>query len=329
MKRFSSLKAPRRTWRYWATAVLMLIAYAWLGGIVIGRVWESPLDVGWLLILGLYLYVGTAVWVGFSATRPSRVPIFMSDPEDVGFAYEPVMFESRDGLMLKGWFVPSQNGAAVVCAHGFRENRLGSVLVARMLVEEGYGVLVFDLRGHGESEGNLSTGGWAEIDDLLGAVDFVCHKKHINPKRLGVFGFSLGGQIALRAAAQDKRIAAVTTDGASAAVLYDHTYANRLQMSRQWLWNLIAYRVQRVLTGVAPPQEGVMQSMERIGPRAVLLIAAGGRNERNCNREFFRRAKEPRELWVVPEARHGRVIEERPEEYQETVLDFFDFNLLG
>lgn len=318
----NSHAAPQRGWRYWLVALVVLLVYAWVGTALFDWVLTHPRDLGWLLVLGLFLYVGTAAWVGFNATRPSRLPLFITAPEELGFTYEEIVFTSRDGIPLSGWYVPGHNGAAVVLTHGFRENRLGSVPIARMLVKAGYGVLLYDLRGHGRSRGNLCTWGWTETNDLRAAVDYLCGRAEVDPQRVGAYGFSLGGQIALRTAAQDKRIRAVLSDGANPAVLQDHTYANRIQMSRHWLWNFIGYGFQALLTGLRPPL-GVADSIGQIAPRPVLLIATGRGHERNNNREYFRRAGEPRELWEIPEAKHGEGPYRCADEYEEKLLTFF------
>lgn len=319
----SSPNGSRRGWRYWLMALAILFIYAWGASFLVDQVLARTADLGWLVLLGFYFYLGMALWMGFSVTRPIRVPLFMTAAADVGFDYEEVQFQSRDGLSLSGWYVPSQNGAAVILNHGFRENRLGGIPVARMLSKRGYGVLLYDLRGHGRSEGNLSTWGWAEVNDLLGALDFVCGRHEVDAQRVGVYGFSLGGQIALRTAAQDRRIRAVVADGTSPAVLSDHTYNSRFQMSRRWLYNVIAYQFQALLIGIRPPA-GVAELIGQIAPRPILLISTGTRNERNNNREYFRRAGEPRELWEIADIQHGEGPSRYPEQYEERVLTFFD-----
>jgi hypothetical protein len=78
-------------------------------------------------------------------------------PENhLGPAHEDVSFETSDGLTLRGWYVPSKNGAAVISFPG----RKGPQKPARMLARHGYGVLVFDRRGEGESDGEPNIFGW-------------------------------------------------------------------------------------------------------------------------------------------------------------------------
>ena len=83
--------------------------------------------------------------------------------------YEDVQFTTSDGYLLKGWYVPSRNRAAVISFPG----RSGTRLQARMLARHGYGVLLFDRRGEGESEGDWNVFGWQGERDLHAAVAFL------------------------------------------------------------------------------------------------------------------------------------------------------------
>ena len=84
-----------------------------------------------------------AAWV-FTHTARAVVPA-----DRLGVAHEDVRFTTSDGLELEGWYVPSRNGAAVIAFPG----RNGPQQQARMLARHGYGVLLFDRRGEGRSDG--------------------------------------------------------------------------------------------------------------------------------------------------------------------------------
>ena len=88
---------------------------------------------------------------------------YVPTPE-LGTAYEDVSFTTSDGLRLEGWYVPTKNGATVVVIPG----RKGPQKPARLLAEHGYGVLLFDRRGEGESEGDPNGFGWAGTRDVRG-----------------------------------------------------------------------------------------------------------------------------------------------------------------
>src|SRR6185436_714092 len=118
-------------------------------------------------------------------------------PAKLGAAYTQVAFTTSDGLQLKGWYVPSKNRAAVIAFPG----RKGPQTQARMLVRHGYGVLLFDRRGEGESEGDPNALGWAGERDLGAAVAFLQRRSDVDRARIGGIGLSVGGELLLQAAA--------------------------------------------------------------------------------------------------------------------------------
>ena len=72
-------------------------------------------------------------------------------------------------MQLSGWYIPSRNGAAVISFPG----RASSQQRAKLLARHGYGVLLFDRRGEGESEGDPNLFGWQGERDIHAAVAFL------------------------------------------------------------------------------------------------------------------------------------------------------------
>jgi len=75
-------------------------------------------------------------------------------PVDEGLDYGDITLNTRDGVKIRGWYIPSQNRATVILLHSMAANRLGTMDQALMFVRNGYGVLMIDLRVHGESGGD-------------------------------------------------------------------------------------------------------------------------------------------------------------------------------
>lgn len=105
-----------------------------------------------------------------------RLPL-EANPESTGLAYRDVSFTSRvDRILLKGWFFPGDKEQVVVIVHGGYQNRVdenvGTLGLTKELVSSGYNVLLFDLRGRGESEGKGQTLSYID-EDIGGAVDFL------------------------------------------------------------------------------------------------------------------------------------------------------------
>ncbi len=114
----------------------------------------------WWLKLGLALilvvavaFLGISGFLGYSMTKVERVPI-EENPALLGLKYEDVSFSSRvDELILSGWYLPARNSEQVVImvqgGEGHRaDSSIGMLDIASGLVEHGYSVLMFDLRGH-------------------------------------------------------------------------------------------------------------------------------------------------------------------------------------
>jgi dienelactone hydrolase len=137
-------------------------------------------------------------------------------PADAGLQYEDVSFEAPDGVRLRGWFIPRDGegpGPAVVFVHGWLWNRLGNVggqvpvpdkdvdflPAAKGLHDAGFGVLLFDVRHHGESDAGrmpLTYGPW-ESRDFVGAVRYLRGRPDVDGERIGAIGTSMGGNIVL------------------------------------------------------------------------------------------------------------------------------------
>ena len=117
---------------------------------------------------------------------------------DLGAPYEDVEFTTSDGLRLKGWYIPSRNGAAVISFPG----RASSQKRAKLLARHGYGVLLFDRRGEGESDGDPNLFGWQGERDVHAAVAFLEGRPDVDPERIGGIGLSVGGEMMIEAAAE-------------------------------------------------------------------------------------------------------------------------------
>jgi pimeloyl-ACP methyl ester carboxylesterase len=190
---------PRRHWRGLAIALALLLALA---------------------------YVGPSVYVANTLTHPRHLPT-TTEPHALGLAVEPVAFPSRiDRLTLRGWLLSAplartaRPAGLIVFVHGIYGVRddptIGLVPIAAELVDAGYDVLLFDLRGHGESDGDRTSLGWYERRDLQGALDWAEARGY---GRIGVQGFSMGAATAVLTAAEDPRVAALAIDSGFAELM--------------------------------------------------------------------------------------------------------------
>jgi alpha/beta superfamily hydrolase len=235
-------------------------------------------------------------------------------------SYREVTFQSSDGLQLAGWYRPSRNGAAIVVVSGARGNRLGSIDHARLLAHHGYGVLLYDARGTGGSEGSPNGYGWGRNQDVSGALTFLTTQPDVDPERVGGLGLSRGADVLIEVAASDSRLGAVVADGATARSLGVIPPGD--VSAALWLAPVLA--TVSVLSGSrpGPPLEDLAA---RVSPTPLLLIATGSlAGEITLNEIYARAARPPVDFWVLPQARHTAAIRDEAVAYEQRVIGHFD-----
>jgi uncharacterized protein len=246
---------------------------------------------------------------------------------NLGARYEQVAFTTSDGLKLRGWYVPSRNGAAVIAFPG----RRGPQKQARMLVRHGYGVLLFDRRGEGESDGDPNAFGWAMDRDLKAAAAFVQHPD-VEANRIGGIGLSVGGEMLIQTAAESKVFRAVVSEGAGARSIRETLVKPKTLGGLPELGVSFTLNAGTALFSNHMPPPNLKHLSARIAPRSVFFVYAlhgTGGEEKQLNPKYYAAAREPKQIWEIPEASHTGGITARPKEYERRVIGFFDDALLG
>jgi dipeptidyl aminopeptidase/acylaminoacyl peptidase len=279
------------------------------------------------LLAVVVLIIGAISLYGASQLIRRRVPDPSSDPAQYGLPYEEVAFSSRDGLTLRGWFIPAPEvrGTVVFC-HGHAGSMDPDVKYAPAFHERGYNVLMFDFRGHGRSEGQHVSMGYYERQDLLAAVDYL-ERRGID--RVGVLGFSMGGAVAMATAPHSEAIRAVVSDGGFARLSDTIAAGVREKGLPGFLASLVGYLIVWLMglhLGCSPGEADPIRWVDKIAPRALFIIhgALDPFVAVEEARELYAAASEPKEIWIVPEAGHRQADRHHPEEYRHRVLAFFD-----
>jgi hypothetical protein len=275
-----------------------------------------------LLVPLVAYYLVLPVGVGLLATKAITAGV---PAADLGAAYEDVSFRTQDGLRLRGWYVPSRNGAAVITFPG----RTGPQRHVRMLVRHGYGALLFDRRGEGASEGTSNLFGWGGEKDVLAAVDFLESRPDVDPDRVGGLGLSVGGELMLQAAAEPGALDAVVSEGAGT-----RSFAEELEELPTSVLATAAPMLAlksasvAVLSDTVPPPK-LTDLLPQVRTPLLIIWAPNGGNAETMNPEYRRLAGGPSAIWAIPDALHVQGITARPAEYERRVVGFFDDALLG
>jgi uncharacterized protein len=273
--------------------------------------------VGVLVLVALFAVPLSIAYVGSHVAR-AEVP-----DAKLGAAHETVKLETSDGLELDGWYVPSKNRAAVIVFPG----RSGSQQQARMLAKSGYGVLLYDRRGEGRSEGDPNSWGWDFDKDIRAGIDFLAQRDDVDPERIGGLGLSVGGEMMLEVAADTPQLAAVVAEGAGARTMgeevddvagFEKVGAALSYGARDLANSILQNRL---------PPDNLAGLVPKIAPRPIFLIHAGTDDSGHRGPDYFRAAREPKQIWEA-QGGHTDGIDREPKEYKRRVTAFFGSALL-
>ncbi len=315
-----------------------MVTFLWMVATLIGLVALS--------IFSLWAVYAPVVARAFAEMPwfPSRRPAMMLDdyPESI-FDAEKVFFDTTDGVRLAGTYLPAiadeRKGVVVFC-HELRGSQATALAYTSGLRKEGFDVLAFDFRDHGESQ---KTGGdgllpWAtfdEVADVQAAIDFCCRRKKTLAGRVVLFGLSRGATAALCVAEADSRVQSVVLDSICPTervqlylirrFMHLHVPAcPQLAMLPDWTLSMLAFWANCIIQRQRHCRILRVDRAARRIRKPVLLIH-GGRDamtplETVCSLRKQMRNR-PR-LWVISEARHNETVYEVGEEYHCRVARF-------
>ena len=257
-------------------------------------------------------------------------------PSDLGITHwEQVGFLSSDGIQLQGWFIPprpSSDAATLVFVHGLGSNRGELLKQAAMMISQGYGALLFDLRNHGTSRGNLSTLGFHEANDVRGAVHYLLTRPEVNPDRIGLIGHSMGGVAVLRAAARLPQIKAIVSESVFTS-LEDNIMQGIIARTGLPPFPFAPFMVwlgERI-TGLRINQIRPIDDVTRLASCPVLFVhGEQDTTVRVSNSiELFEACHHPKELYLIRHASHAELAATEPQEFYHRVSGFLNWSVRG
>jgi alpha-beta hydrolase superfamily lysophospholipase len=279
-----------------------------------------------ILPVSLVLLVSSSLF----ALKPEKR--YRAIPSDYGIVYREVIFQTTDGLKLKGWFFPAQDTSGiansiigrmvpvpeelkskarlyatldgsrrptVIICDGDAGNMTDMIFYGYHLFTRGYNVLLFDWRGFGESSD------WPAEQDRLchaefiadydAAVDFLKQQPEVDAARMGVMGFSTGAYLSFAVAAKRNDIAAYV--GRALLTSFDDI----LPMLKK------VFPDRNFLAPEYYPGELLpVNAAKKISIPVFLIV--GEEDNRTpvwMSRKIADELKGPKELWIVPDAEHG------------------------
>jgi uncharacterized protein len=246
--------------------------------------------------------------------QPDRV--LYDTPRRLGLKFEQVVFPSKDGTRLAGWFIPARGYAdprrakgTVIHFHGNAQNMSAHWQFVDWLPERGYNLFVFDYRGYGASEGSPEPKG--VFEDSNAALNYLRARPDVDAARLLVFGQSLGGNNAIAVVGSGNR------DGVKAVAIEATFFSYSAIASDKLIGAGVladdTYSAERFVAALSPlPLLLLHGTADPVIPYA------------HAER-LFAKAAEPKRLIRIEGARHTEAFAVRYGElYRQQVVDFFD-----
>lgn len=303
------------------------------------------------IVLGISLFgLILAIWSDQRYSRTLLLPKLSEKPMFVALRVPPcedvesVRFSTRDGKLLEGIYArhlgQSRRGVIVFC-HEYLADRWSFQVYADGLREAGFDVFSFDFRNHGHSEQDPQHPSlpWLtnlEFFDLEAALDYLQCRSDSDPNGVALFGVSRGGSTALAIAARRKDVWAVVTDGAFPTVGTLIPFMSRFAALYVNLPYLVDHLPRPFLKFVA--YRGISKAERKYGCRFLHLeslvsriaprpwLAIHGESDSYISpdvaRGLFAVARGPKQLWLVPKAKHNRSQQVSPDEYRGRITEF-------
>ena len=263
-------------------------------------------------------------------THPGRRPIIQTPAEYGMPEWRATEFQTSDGLALRGWFIPpaaDKEGAAIILVHGQGGTREEMLTSAQILAQDGFGVLIFDFRNHGESDGTVSSLGYLESIDIQAAAQHLATFPEVNPAKIGILGRSMGAAATVIASAQIPEIKAVVIESAFTSLqdnlehsLFALTGYPPILYPRLVVW--FAERETQLPFDKANPVEEI----GKISPRPILIIHGALDPLIPVENAYalYEAAGLPKELWIINNAYHSGFLDPDPEGYPIKIVTFFN-----
>jgi pimeloyl-ACP methyl ester carboxylesterase len=205
---------------------------------------------------------------------------------------DDVSFLNQDGQHLDGWFMPSKSskaGATVMFLHGQGGNISNVAVIGERLAAAGFNVLLFDYRGYGKSEGEIS-GERDMYADADAAYDYLVNARGIAQDRLFLYGHSLGTAAVVDLASRRKCAGIILESGLSSA-------SDIASFRLPWL--------PAFLHGLARNR---FDSASKLASVLCPVLVAHGEPDNVVpteeGRALYAAAREPKKLVIVPGAGH-------------------------
>lgn len=278
-----------------------------------------------LLLFFLFVFVpaGFSYLLTHAGSRPGDGAITTSAVR-AEVAIREAAFFAPDGVPLSGWYLPRAGSpVTIIYCHGLFRSRLEMLDRAEKFWQAGYAGLLLDFRRHGKSGGELTSMGYLERQDIIGAVHYLRDSLRVQSP-IAVYGVSMGAAAALLAAAEEPAISGLIID--SSFLSFDETIVHH---AKNWL-HLPRFPIVDELilltkwrAGFSTEDFDLRRAVQKIGDRPILFIAGGAdtRMPPEIAQTLYHASPSThKNILIIPQATHGKAFNTDPETCTQAIV---------
>ena len=248
-------------------------------------------------------------------------------PLDRGMPYEDLTATSSDGTVLRGWFIPAASSRLILVQHGYKDGLQSMLGVAQVLHRHGYQVMLMCVRAHDHSDGERLYIGQREMPDMEAWAKIAEAKPGVDPAKVGMFGVSMGGSLAIQYTSTHDDVKALVADSAFSSL------EDTIDTSVRFFTGLPSFPFGPMIRfwaeregGFDPRAVDAKKWIGAVSPRPVLIMQGGADRvvSVSSGQKIFDAAKEPKEFWFEPTVGHGKFLTMMPDAFEQRVVGFFD-----
>jgi pimeloyl-ACP methyl ester carboxylesterase len=250
---------------------------------------------------------------------------------ELGLPCEELTLEVAPGFGLRCWFIPAEGRArgTILHLHGLADCKLDGLLLAKLLHDEHYHVMLYDARRHGESDGEYCTYGYFEKHDVPKIIDHLQARTDIVAGKIGLFGTSMGAAVALQAASIDPRVAAVVAENSFATLrsIFDDYQRRMIQLPFHYLRNIVIKRSEQIAKFRAKD----VSPLDCVKDLRIPILFIYGTDDHLIHCRYtvslYQAKIAPKELLAIPEAKHNDTWKIAGPAYEQKLLTFYATHL--
>ncbi|GAX34113.1 alpha/beta hydrolase [Nodularia sp. NIES-3585] len=266
----------------------------------------------------LLLFVKQQKFIFFPSSEIERTPKFFNLPyEDV---WLPVTTDGQTKL-IHGWWIksPQPDADVLLYLHGNAINVSANIGHANRLHQLGFSVLLIDYRGYGLSEGHFPSEQRVYEDAIVG-WNYLVQDKQIPPRRIFIYGHSMGGAIAIDLAIKHPEAAGLIVESSFTSIADMVAYRNLFRI----------FPVNLILTQR-------FESIKKVPQLKMPVLFIHGTADTTVpsfmSQKLYHAAPEPKKLLLVPSADHNNTASVAGDDYLQWIQSFVErvrvYNLIG